>query len=706
MKNPNLTFNLLTFKHPRETLTFWFTDKEQEDLIRIHQGSAPNEVVENFGKQEHYYTSFEQEQDGFFPVTKNTTPDFKPHTDEEGEDHRKMIENSAFTRSVLKKYYNKQIYHYFKGLGFPVKPNFISDIEIWVPKKNSDLQYNYYEKFILRVQLARITDQPELLVSSAGISKVFKKSVLDLIETVPPTCFIWVIYKTELYKYEDKELPDKLKMELENVYPVWNFDLRDALQLPTGRPDRTNKYIKFKSNIDDFYKYIISKNGFTKIIPVNSDLFIPVKEVKISSVKEKSNELLFYNGTTDIVPFKGMKKGPYKASDYSKIQFFYIFHKEDVSIAQVMHKYFSQGLRSFKGLYHFAKVPYYTEDNFSIVFTNKDNPLEEIEREVIQRNFQPDVHYFAIYLSPHSKHNPNREIRSIYYRIKELLLKRDITSQTIEVEKIKAALADTKSRYDYSLNNMAIAILAKLDGIPWQLNTKLKNELIVGIGAYRHTDTKVRYLGSAFSFTNNGKFKHFECFQKDQIDELAGSILDQVKEYVSVNSHIQRLIIHFYKNMSKKELEPIEQGLNNLDLNIPVFIVSINKTESRDIVAFDNNSTQLMPLSGTYINVGFNKYLLFNNVRYFKNSTVGAIDGHPFPIKLSIHCTHKEEAKDPKVIRELINQVYQFSRMYWKSVRQQNLPITIKYPEMVAEIFPHFSGNEIPEFGKDNLWFL
>ncbi len=79
---------------------------------------------------------------------------------------------------------------------------------------------------------------------------------------------------------------------------------------------------------------------------------------------------------------------------------------------------------------------------------------------------------------------------------------------------------------------------------------------------------------------------------------------------------------------------------------------------------------------------------------------------YPFPIKLSIRCTHEEEAKDPKVVRELINQVYQFSRMYWKSVRQQNLPITLKYPEMVAEIFPHFSGNEIPEFGKDNLWFL
>lgn len=43
---------------------------------------------------------------------------------------------------------------------------------------------------------------------------------------------------------------------------------------------------------------------------------------------------------------------------------------------------------------------------------------------------------------------------------------------------------------------------------------------------------------------------------------------------------------------------------------------------------------------------------------------------------------------------------------YWKSVRQQNLPVTIKYPEMVAQIAPHFDGDDIPQYGKNNLWFL
>ena len=44
--------------------------------------------------------------------------------------------------------------------------------------------------------------------------------------------------------------------------------------------------------------------------------------------------------------------------------------------------------------------------------------------------------------------------------------------------------------------------------------------------------------------------------------------------------------------------------------------------------------------------------------------------------------------------------------MYWKSVKQQNLPVTIKYSEMVVQIFPFFKGDKLPDFGKKNLWFL
>jgi hypothetical protein len=190
------------------------------------------------------------------------------------------------------------------------------------------------------------------------------------------------------------------------------------------------------------------------------------------------------------------------------------------------------------------------------------------------------------------------------------------------------------------------------------------------------------------------------------MDVLAGHIAESVKQYATLNKIPGRLIIHFYKTMSDKELKPIMDELDDLGLgDIPVFIVTINKTESEDIVAFDRNWHERMPESGTIIGIGYNKYLLFNNTRY-GNSKVTTFDGFPFPVKLKIKCSQPELEEDIKVIKDLIDQVYQFSRMYWKSLRQQNLPVTIKYPEMVAQIAPYFEDPGIPPFGKRNLWFL
>jgi hypothetical protein len=142
-----------------------------------------------------------------------------------------------------------------------------------------------------------------------------------------------------------------------------------------------------------------------------------------------------------------------------------------------------------------------------------------------------------------------------------------------------------------------------------------------------------------------------------------------------------------------------------LGLNIPIVVVAINKTESKDLIAFDTNYTNLMPASGTFIKVGYSEYLLFNNTRYDANSTPKKKEFH-FPIKLAITSTDEEEINSIEKVELFIDQVYQFSRMYWKSNDQQSLPVTIKYPEMVAKIWPNFDMERPNDFARENLWFL
>jgi len=49
---------------------------------------------------------------------------------------------------------------------------------------------------------------------------------------------------------------------------------------------------------------------------------------------------------------------------------------------------------------------------------------------------------------------------------------------------------------------------------------------------------------------------------------------------------------------------------------MPIIVITINKTKSKELLAFDTNNQKLMLYSGTIVKVGVKEYLLFNNTRY------------------------------------------------------------------------------------------
>ena len=57
-------------------------------------------------------------------------------------------------------------------------------------------------------------------------------------------------------------------------------------------------------------------------------------------------------------------------------------------------------------------------------------------------------------------------------------------------------------------------------------------------------------------------------------------------------------------------------------------------------------------------------------------------------------------------VTDLITQVYQFSRVSWKTIGMQNMPITTLYPELAARIVPFFINNTMPQAGRQTPWFL
>ena len=154
----------------------------------------------------------------------------------------------------------------------------------------------------------------------------------------------------------------------------------------------------------------------------------------------------------------------------------------------------------------------------------------------------------AIYISPIAKTEENTELLNVYYKVKEILIKHDISSQVIFNQNL------AREDFNLYLPNIEIALLAKLGGVPWRLNCSTVNELIVGVGAFYSHSNKTKYVGSAFCFNNEGIFEGFDCFGADETLMLAGSIRNAVTTYVEQKKDAKRLIIHFYKKMSEQEV--------------------------------------------------------------------------------------------------------------------------------------------------------
>lgn len=680
MAEQNLILNILNFSHPVQTVECSFQLAKADGFYPVKVSSLPVNIEDLFNKEElenieYAYTNFIADE----TISKPIAVDLDK------------------SRRFAKLYYTHQLYNHFYTIADAIKTNFISDISLWfLDAKKINKDFDTYTVYTIKVQIARATKLPELVISYDGKSRVCKQSREQI--HCDEEIFSSFLYNKRIY-YKDN-LPEDAGYHLDKQFPKINFFLSKFLGLQTTPDKPSNKYSAYFLEVSAFYDKYINTAEFKAVVPITSNGFITIDTDKIKQTTEKSNLMQFGQNHTNIMPHYGLGVGgPYELSPHKNIKFIFLFHKEDNTFANTVFQWFEGKKDGFKGLKNYIKLNYSIDKENSIIFENKENPIEEIRQQLTEKSFAHDVRYLAVYLSPISKAEIDEEKHKIYYQVKEELLNYRITSQVIDRDKIN------NTAFKYYLPNIAIAILAKLNGVPWRLQRNLSNELIVGVGAFKNAEIGNRYIGSAFCFSNNGHFRGFECHPATDTFLLAGDIGKAVRKFKNDNADVKRLIIHFYKSMSRAELEPIEKELDELNLDIPIIIVSINKTESKDFVVFDTNSTHTMPISGTFIKTGWNEYLLCNNTRYGLSATE-KIESYPFPIKLKLKATDETILDDSKTTKAIVDQVYQFSRMYWKSVKQQNIPVTILYPEMVAEIFPHFDIQELKQFGKDNLWFL
>lgn len=711
----DLVINVLAFDHSNSHLTLAISDKETRHAIKPKERDVEflNKKFPAFNKQLFVYH------------TANCPPNSERLTLPVAPAYCQSDER-CWSLTLLKSYYSLMLKQHFVAQGFVVNWSFIRDTEVWVPCATHYKNCNGYRSFSLRVQFQAPLYKPELVLIMQEVHAVYCKPLSD-------SCFAEfnseklskVLYNNQLYNYGG--LPDEAQRELHKVYPCLNTALKTFLKIPFPAPDKSNRYLKFKSEIESFREKYLQPAAVKHIFNLSSEW----KKQSSLRLENEKTDMQFGAGThTD--PMQGMKLYGPKTLIKQEVVFFFIFHKPDLPFATRVNNYLKGDETDFKsGLNGFLRMKYNTVSALSIMFENKNNPLPEIKRKLSekQHKFENSKRYVAIYLSPHSRDRSEANEKKIYYELKELLLQHDIITQTIEVEKTWGTnrkketkklqgndgerdfeLAIFEKKFNYSLPNILVAIHAKLGGTPWGLSVPASTDLVIGISAYKSKEIDDTYMGSTFVFDSEGSFQRFNCFKNRQMQELAGSIALAVKQHCQTYNQLNRLVIHFYKELPNRDLYIIEDMLSKLNLHVPVVVISINKSFAEDVIGFDISKSHLMPASGTVLALPHQQYLLYNNQLTNNSTSINTREGYPFPLKMRIkhYAPGQTESTNPELadLEVYMAQVCRFSQLYWKSVSRQWMPVTLRYPEMLAQIFPHFNYKDLSNVPGNCLWFL
>jgi hypothetical protein len=283
-----------------------------------------------------------------------------------------------------------------------------------------------------------------------------------------------------------------------------------------------------------------------------------------------------------------------------------------------------------------------------------------------------------------------------YLVTKAAFLAADIPVQEFEIE--TASLRD--GQLQYALNNMGLAVYAKLGGVPWrvQANRALAHELVFGLGSAVISDgvlaSKERMVGITTVFSGDGCYWLSNLSRSVPFDEYRDSVLASLRATVAqVRADMNwqkgdsiRLVFHNFKPFKDTEAEAVKEVMTELG-EFDVQYAFLHVIEDHPYLLFDRGQEGVgragqpvkgafAPQRGLFFQLSPREVLM---TLTGPNDVKRPEDGLPFPVLLRLH---RESTFDDVVY--LAQQLYVFANLSWRSFFPSSMPVTILYSQLIA----------------------
>jgi hypothetical protein len=313
-----------------------------------------------------------------------------------------------------------------------------------------------------------------------------------------------------------------------------------------------------------------------------------------------------------------------------------------------------------------------------------------------------------------------------YLTTKASFLAEQIPTQEFEIETI-----DIPDRsLCYVLNIMALAIYAKLGGIPWLIkaNPTITHELVFGLGSASVQKGRLgqqeRVVGITTVFSGDGNYMLSNLSKAVPISEYKDALLESLRDTITKvkramnwqpNNHI-RLVFHAFKPLKDAEAEAVKNLMEELG-EYDVDYAFVHIVEDHPFLLFDeaqkgvwdyetktSDKGIFAPMRGLFLRLSRSEVLLsLTGAREVKRPQ----DGIPSPLLLRLH---RESTFNDTTY--LARQVFTFSCHSWRSFFPSPMPVTILYSELIAKMLgqlgtvSYWNPNAMLGRIGETRWFL
>jgi hypothetical protein len=361
------------------------------------------------------------------------------------------------------------------------------------------------------------------------------------------------------------------------------------------------------------------------------------------------------------------------------------------------------------------------------IFGNERNAPAPIYRRTLEDHLARDTTYDTAIPVVLDEHAGLPDLANPYLQAKAILLTNGIPVQ----EARRSTITAGPYALQHIFQNIAVALYAKMGGIPWTVDHGLtvNDEIVIGMGTAELSGSRFeqrqRHIGITTVFRGDGNYLlanlSRECSYEQYPEVLKESTSDVLKEVKQRNAwrpgDTVRVVYHAFKPLKNVEVaEIVKSCVDEVGREQHIEFAFLTVSFAHPFKLLDTSQQGrrpkrggppkgvFAPERGLMVQLGrYTRLLCMQGPTLIKRPT------SPLPSPVLVHL-HKESTY--RDLPYLTDQVLKFTALSWRSTLPAERPVTIYYSELIAallarlQVIPGWSPAVLNTKLRTSKWFL